>query len=236
MTFYPPIFPFLYFGIFLCFLMPSHSLCAAESIVLFNGKDLTGWEGDQQYWSVQGDIIVGETKTNTVPKNFLVWRGGEIADGTITFSARLVNARNNSGVMYRAKVEGDKVQGYQLDINKGAENMAKLYDEGIRGRVCMSGEQVVWEKQKDGKYGKTLVGPIGTLEQRESADHQGEWNQFRIVAKGNHVEHFINEVKVIDFTDKEEEKASKKGFIALQLHAGVAMRIEFKDIILTTNH
>jgi len=132
-------------------------------------------------------------------------------------------------------MEGDKVKGYQLDINKGAENMAKLYDEGIRGRVCMAGEQVMWEKQPDGKYGKTLIGPIGTLEQRESADHQGEWNQFRIVAKGNQVEHFINEVKVIDFKDKEAEKASKKGFIALQLHAGVAMRIEFKDIILIPN-
>ncbi len=216
--------------------MPNLFLCAAEPINLFNGKDLTGWEGDQQYWSVQGDVIVGETKTNTVPKNFLVWRGGEIADGTITFSARLVNARNNSGVMYRANVEGDKVKGYQLDINKGAENMAKLYDEGIRGRVCMSGEQVIWEKQADGKYGKTLVGQIGTREQRESADHQGEWNTFRIVAKGNHVEHFINEVKVIDFTDKEEGKASKKGFIALQLHAGVAMRVEFKDIVLTQSH
>jgi hypothetical protein len=215
--------------------MPCLSLNAAEPIILFNGKDLTGCEGDSQYWSVQGDVIVGETKTNTVPKNFLFWRGGEIADGTITFAARLVNSRNNSGVMYRAKLEGDKVKGYQLDINKGAENMAKLYDEGIRGRVCMSGEHVVWEKQTDGKYGKTFIAAIGTLEQRESVDRQGEWNKFRIVAKGNHVEHFINEVKVIDFTDKEEEKASKKGFIALQLHAGVAMRIEFKDIILIPN-
>jgi hypothetical protein len=213
----------------------SAALTAAEPIVLFNGKDLTGWEGQSGLWTVENGVIVGLTTKEKPTKGntFLFWRGGEMEDGELTFSVRLVDTKNNSGIMYRGKELPNFVSsGYQCDVNAGAENMAKLYDEKGRGRVCMAGEAVVWDKSDDGKYGKKENKPVCTPEQLKAAQ-RNDWNEIRIVAKGNHVEHYLNGVKILDFTDNEEEKRSKKGVIALQIHAGAPMRVEFKDLLLT---
>lgn len=210
-------------------------LFSADAIQLFNGKDLTGWEGREGLWKVENGAIVGQTtKENPTKGNtFLLWRGGEMEDGELSFTCRLVDTKNNSGVMYRAKDAGNFVsKGYQCDIQTGAEHYGKLYDEGGRGRVCMCGEQVVWDKMPDGKFGKKDVKVIDG-DAWKTAEKKDDWNTIRIVAKGNHVEHYLNGVKVLDFTDNEDEKRSKKGVIALQIHAGAPMRIEFKDLVFT---
>lgn len=214
-------------------------LVAADGIQLFNGKDLTGWEGNLELWSVQDGVIVGQTTAEKKAKGntFLFWRGQEIEDGELVFKCRLVNTKNNSGVMFRGRDAGNFVsKGYQIDINSGAEHMAKLYDEGGRGRVCMAGEQVVWDKLTDGKnagkYGKATITPIEG-DAWKKAEKKDDWNEIRVVGKGNHIQSFVNGVKVLDFTDMEEEKRSKKGWIALQIHAGAPMRIEFKDLVFT---
>ena len=214
-------------------------LFAADGIQLFNGKDLTGWEGNKDLWSVQDGAIVGQTTKEKATKGntFLFWRGQEIEDGTLVFKCRLVETKNNSGVMFRGKDAGNFVsKGYQIDIQTGAEHYGKLYDEGGRGRVVMCGEQVVWDKLTDGadagKYGKKTNTPIPGDEWKK-AEKKDDWNELKVVAKGNHMEVFLNAVKVLDFIDNEEEKRSKKGFIALQIHAGAPMRIEFKDLVFT---
>jgi Domain of Unknown Function (DUF1080) len=209
-------------------------LNAAEEITLFNGKDLTNWEGDKNLWSVENGVIVGETRPDKKAKanTFLYWRGGQFQNGELRFSCRLINTKNNSGVMYRGKELPDfSASGYQCDIQAGPANMAKLYDEKARGRVCMAGEKVVWDKLEDGTYGKKEVGAIDADGAWKNAEHK-EWNNIRIVAQGNNVQHYVNGIKVLDFTDNEEEKRSVKGHIALQIHAGVPMRVEFKDIAL----
>jgi hypothetical protein len=214
-------------------------LLAAEGIQLFNGKDLSGWEGREGLWTVEDGAIVGQTtKDNPTKGNtFLFWRGQEIEDGELVFKCRLVETKNNSGVMFRGKDTGNFVsKGYQIDIQSGAEHYGKLYDEGGRGRVCMCGEQVVWDKLTEGKdagkYGKAKATPIDG-DAWKKAEKKDDWNEIRVVGKGNHIETFLNGVKVLDFTDNEEEKRSKKGFIALQIHAGAPMRIEFKDLVFT---
>jgi hypothetical protein len=70
---------------------------------LFNGKDLTGWKGLPQFWTVQDGVIVGETtKENPTKGNtFLVWQGGEVADFEITAEVRFKG--NNSGLQYRSE-------------------------------------------------------------------------------------------------------------------------------------
>ena len=49
---------------------------------IFNGKDLTGWEGLPQFWSVQDGAITGKTDDDNVvdPNTFIVWQGGEVSD------------------------------------------------------------------------------------------------------------------------------------------------------------
>ena len=215
--------------------MLSAALFAAEPQVLFNGKDLSGWEGQPGLWSVENGVIIGQTTAEKPTKGntFLIWRGGEMEDGELKFTVRLINTKNNSGVMYRGKELPNFVSsGYQCDINAGAENMAKLYDEKGRARVCMAGENVVWDKLDTGKFGKKENKSVLTADELKAAQREG-WNEVRIVAKGNHVEHHLNGVKILEFTDLEEEKRSKKGVIALQLHAGAPMRVEFKDLVFT---
>ena len=214
-------------------------LFAADGIQLFNGKDLTGWEGRDGLWKVEDGAIVGQTtKENPTKGNtFLFWRGQEIEDGELVFKCRLVETKNNSGVMFRGKDAGNFVsKGYQIDIQSGAEHYGKLYDEGGRGRVAMCGEQVVWDKLTDGKdagkYGKAKLTPVDG-DAWKKAEKKDDWNEIRVVGKGNHLETFLNGTKVLDFTDNEEEKRSKKGWIALQIHAGAPMRIEFKDLVFT---
>ncbi|MDB4783347.1 DUF1080 domain-containing protein [Verrucomicrobiales bacterium] len=72
---------------------------------LFNGKDLSGWDGNPDFWSVENGVIVGETTADkkTPGNTFLIWKGGEIGDFDLILKAR-VKGNNNSGIQYRSKV------------------------------------------------------------------------------------------------------------------------------------
>jgi hypothetical protein len=206
---------------------------------LFNGKDLSGWDGDPRLWSVKDGVIRGETtKENPAKGNtFLVCKAAPAGDFDLRLRFRC-NASNNSGVQYRSRhvTEGKVanawvVRGYQGEIR----NQAKLpdvagfiYDEGgKRGRLCLVGEKVTW---KDGK--KEITGQTCTAEQFQKAFHLDDWNDYTIIARGNHVRQYINDVLTVDFTDEEPAQALRSGIIALQLHAGNPMWVEFKDIRL----
>lgn len=206
---------------------------------LFNGKDLSGWDGDPRLWSVKDGVIHGETTAQNPAKGntFLIWTGGTAGDFELRLMFRC-NATNNSGVQYRSRhVTEGKVQnkwvvhGYQGEIRYEVELPSVsgfIYDEGgKRGRMCLVGEKAVWENGK-----KTVTGTTCTPEEFKKAFRLDDWNEYRIVAKGNHIQQFINGLQTVDFTDKEEGMALKEGIIALQLHAGKPMWAEFKDIRL----
>ncbi len=197
---------------------------------MFDGKTLDGWDGNPELWSVRDGAIVGETTAEKKAKGntFLIWKGGSPADFELRFRFRL-SGKNNSGLQYRSQDKGNwVVGGYQYDINTGAEHMGKLYDEkGKRGRMAMGGEKVVW---KDGK--KNLVGPTVDKDALAASEKKGDWNEGAVIAKGNHVVHEVNGVTVVDFTDEQEDLRSASGIIALQIHAGAPMKIEFKEIRL----
>ena len=202
---------------------------------LFNGKDLTGWEGTPELWSVEDGAIKGETTNEKKAKGntFLVWRDGKTADFHLKCKFKLLGG-NNSGVQYRSTETAKFVMtGYQCDLNYGAENMCKLYHEkNPRGRVCMAGEVVVYEASADGKKGagKKVTGPTPEAEKLKTATKKDDWNEVEIIAKGNHVIHKINGVVAIDFTDNDEKNRCMEGLLALQIHAGAPMTIYFKDI------
>lgn len=204
---------------------------------LFNGKDLSGWEGDKALWSVADGAIVGQTTADKPIKHntFLIWRGGTVGDFEFRCLARLTG--NNSGVQYRSREFPDFVcKGYQCDINSGPDNMAKLYDEGGRGRIAMPGEKVEMSADPaagDGKVpGKKVVGTTADAETLKKLEKKGDWNEIVVIAKGNHLQHLVNGTLVIDLTDGDSVKGAASGVLGLQIHAGAPMKIEFKDLRL----
>jgi hypothetical protein len=199
---------------------------------IFNGKDLTGWDGNPDFWSAKDGILRGETTKEKPTKGntFCIWRGGTVEDFELRLSFRMQTG--NSGVQYRSKDLGNwVVGGYQAEAANEPGRAGFIYDEkGKRGRMCLVGEKVVW---KDGK--KEVVGSVGDYKKIQETFKLGDWNDYRIIAKGNHIVHYLNGVQTIDFTDEDEANPGapgQSGIVALQVHAGAPMAVEFKDIRL----
>ena len=211
---------------------------AAGMKALFNGKDLAGWDGDPRLWSVKEGVIHGETtdENKANGNTFLIWKDGTTKDFELRLSFRC-NATNNSGIQYRSKHITDGkvgnqwvVGGYQHELrneSKLPDVAGFIYDErGKRGRICVVGEQATWEKE-----GKKLI-KLDLIDQAryEKLFKLDDWNDVVIIAKGNHIQHYLNNTLILDFTDNHPELALTEGILAVQLHAGKPMWAEFKNI------
>lgn len=197
---------------------------------LFNGKDLSGWEGNAKLWSVKDGMIVGQTtKENPTKGNtFLILKDASYKDFELRAMCKLEGG-NNSGIQYRSKVTDPAnwvVGGYQCDINSGRDNMCKLYQERMRGRIGMPGEKVTMDAA--GK--KNVTGATPDADKLKGAEKKGDWNEITIIAKGNHLIQKINGMVAVDLTDEDEKGRTMDGIIALQIHAGAPMTISFKEI------
>ena len=202
---------------------------------IFNGKDLTGWDGVPKLWSVKDGAITGQTTAENPAKGntFLVWTNGTPGDFELRCSFKLVPGDSkgfaNSGIQYRSQVVDPSywvVHGYQADMEAGPTYTGILYEEGKRGIMAQRGEKVVWTK--DDK--KHVVGSIGNAADIEASVKKGDWNDYVIIAKGNHLQQFVNGKPTIDVTDECEAKRAMSGVLALQLHAGPPMMAQFKNI------
>ena len=229
------------------------NVSAEDGKPIFNGKDLTGWHGVSEFWSVQDGCITGHTTAeHMVAENtFLIWDGGEPADFEMTFKYKLTDMDGksakfgNSGMQYRSKIvkpEYSVLSGYQADLECGKTYSGILYEEKGRGILAKRGEKVVIKDavdeaadKKDKKKAAKIevVGEVGKSDDIQAKINMGEWNEYKIVAKGNHLQHFINGVQTVDVIDEAAE-AAKKGVIGIQLHKGpTGMTVQYKDIILT---
>lgn len=226
-------------------LVASASLAHAEEKSLFNGKDLNGWKGQPEFWSVKDGAITGTTTKETPVKEntFLIWEG-EVSDFELHFKYKILDANGkaegggNSGVQYRSKIvkpEYSVVSGYQADFEVGKTYSGILYEEKGRGILAKRGQKVVITDGADPKKPKIEVtGEVGKSDEIQAGIKPGEWNDFVIIAKGGHLQHFINGKQTVDVTDNTTVGA-KSGLIAIQLHAGPPMTIQIKDMVLKTN-
>ena len=210
------------------------STAFAEDKNLFNGKDLTGWKG-LDFWSVEDGCITGRTTKEKPTKGntFLVYQD-EVADFELTFKYKIIGG--NSGVQYRSKLTDEKafvVAGYQADFEAGKTHSGILYEERGRGILAQRGQKVVIKEGATPNKPKIEVAEkgVGKSAEIQAKIKADDWNDYRIVAKGGHLQHFINGVQTIDVTD-ETALGAKKGILALQLHAGPAMVVQFKDLVL----
>jgi uncharacterized protein (TIGR03067 family) len=219
-------------------LAPSNLAPAADAgfTAIFNGKDLTGWDGNAKLWSVKDGAIVGQTTAENPAKGntFLIWKGGTPANFELRFSYKITPNNDkgfaNSGVQYRSQVLDPAnwvVGGYQADMEAGPTYSGILYEERMsRGIMATRGEKVVWDK--DCK--KQVTGTVGKSEEIQAAIKKDGWNDYVVIAQGNHLQHFINGHQTVDVTDECEAKAPKSGVLALQLHAGEPMTVQFRDL------
>lgn len=202
---------------------------------LFNGKDLTGWEGDSSFWSVKDGSITGQTTADHQPpaNTFLIWKPGTVKDFELHLSFKIAgnNPENwgNSGIQYRSKDLGNYVVGgYQADFETGKTYSGILYEERGRGILAQRGQ-----KTRISPEGKVEVtGSVGKSEEIQAAIKPGDWNEYVVIARGNHLIHKINGLTTVDVTDDQEAKAAQSGILALQLHRGQAMTVQFKNIEL----
>lgn len=220
-------------------------LVRAEDKQVFNGKDLTGWKGQAEFWSVQDGAITGHTTTeHMVTENtFLIYEGGEVGDFELTVKYKITDLNGqsegfgNSGIQYRSKVvkpEYSVVAGYQADFETTKKYSGILYEEKGRGILAVRGQKVVIKEGDDPKKPKIEVtGSVGNPDEIQAAIHPADWNEYKIIAKGGHLQHFINGHQTVDVTD-ETAIGAKKGILALQLHKGpTGMTVQFKDFKLT---
>lgn len=203
---------------------------------LFNGKDLSGWEGNPKLWSVQDGAITG--KTGNDPDNklthntFLVWTNGTVENFEMRLSYKMIGG--NSGIQYRSKVIeqgkfGPIVSGYQADFEAGKTYSGILYEERARGILAQRGQKTVIKADGE-KHKVEVVGSLGNTDDIQAKIKQEDWNDYVVLAEGNHLRHFINGVQTVDVVDEDSAHAAKSGVLALQIHQGPPMTVQFKNI------
>jgi len=231
-------------GIALAILIIAIPAIAEEGFTkMFNDKDLEGWEGDSRLWSVKDGIIHGET-TKEKPAHgntFLIWKGGKPKNFIFKLKFRVGNS-NNSGVQFRSKVvgkEGSKnpwvVAGYQAEVQEKPGKVGFLYHEKGRGWLVNVGD-IMEINPTDKKVEKKVVGKIGDVKKMIEAGYYKSnkdpeaWNEYTITCRGNHVMIELNGFQTMSLIDNDPKGRCMEGVLALQLHGGAPMWVDFKDI------
>ncbi len=212
-----------------CFLAHGEPL---KEEVIFNGKDLTGWDGDTRLWSVVDGAIRGQTTPENPARGntFCIWRAGKLKNFILKIKFRIQNG--NSGIQYRSReVSKWVVAGYQAEVENNQGKVGFLYDERARGWMVNVGDiMVVDEKGK-----KNVVGKIADQDALIKAGYykDKDWNEYTIIGRGNHLIHMLNGFQTIELMDNDPKGRALEGILALQIHAGPPMTVEFKDIRVT---
>ena len=206
-------------------------------ISMFNGKDLTYWQGLADYWEVKDGVISGHEEKAKSKQTFLVFCKN-VADFEMhckfKFAATTEGkpAEGNSGIQFRSKLMDPKtsrVGGYQADFDAGNGFTGIIYDEagGAGGRGIMSnrGEKTTWDA--DNKRANEKLAE--SSDDIKKAIKAGDWNDVRLLVEDNHIQYWINGHMTTEVLDN-SPKAVKEGVLALQLHAGFTMDIQFKDM------
>jgi hypothetical protein len=172
--------------------------------LFFTGKDLAGWKGLDQHWSVRDGMLMGSTKPKGITFNTFLCSDKEYRDFEMKFQVKLVGGAGNSGIQIRSRIEDNEkyvVAGPQCDI--GQVYWGSLYGERFGGMMKQSPPELV----------KKLV----------KAD---DFNDYHIVCRDKHVTIKINGATMVDG----DFNMPEKGIIAYQLHGGGPMEVQFKNV------
>ncbi|MBI3735131.1 DUF1080 domain-containing protein [Candidatus Sumerlaeota bacterium] len=177
---------------------------------LFNGKDLAGWTGDPDLWKVENGEIIGNTKSKQIKHNTFLATEKKYSDFVLKGEVKLLNG--NSGIQFRSEQHPDYVvKGYQADVAETVYT-GMLYEEGKRGILPY------WNAMTKDQQAAVFA----------NAKPLGEWNEYVITCKGNHVKLDLNGKTTCDLDDPE---GGKEGIVALQLHVWKdGMEVHFRNL------
>ncbi|MHC4993633.1 MAG: 3-keto-disaccharide hydrolase [Planctomycetota bacterium] len=214
------------FGLLSCAMISTPSFAAADDgfISIFNGQDLTGWDGQPGAWAVRDGAIVG---TGT-EKTWLVWRGGEVEDFILTLQFKHKNG--NSGVQVRSEERDNwQVSGYQAEVAE-QEKMGlwhhSLWAEKYRDDMALAGQEVIVRED-----GELVIAQVDDGEAVKARFKPNVWNTMTIIARGEKLIQKVNGHVFVVLVDRDKKYARRNGVIALQ-GTGAKMDVAYKDIRL----
>jgi len=189
----------------------------SETKDLFNGKDLDGWEGYTDLWSVHDGVILAKNKEPLKFSTYLLTKD-KYTDFRLIFSAKLVESEMHSGVCFWGVVKPD--------VSKDPEKERSKYTYAGHLVMFPSG----WGMYD--LFGRNGLPVDGGPAKKVGKQH--DWNDIEILAQGNRVRVAVNGTAVVDWRDPEPERI-KEGPIGLQLHSNnVPQEIHFKGLKLET--
>lgn len=193
-------------------------------VEVFNGKNLNGWQGDRKYWSVQDGALTGVTDGSLKMNRFITWTRSTIRNFDLRVKVK-VTAGGNSGIQYRGTSRPDfgldVVTGYQCDVVANTPKYnGMLYEEKGRRILSHAGEKVIVDTD-----GSCWV--VGTMPVKEFEPNR--WHDYRVLVQGNHHQHWIDDHPTADLIDLDSAGRSLEGVLAVQVHVGPAMKIQYKD-------
>ncbi len=195
---------------------------------IFNGENLKGWSGND-FWKVEDGAITGQTTADkpTSGNTFIIWRQGQLDDFELKLKYKIIGG--NSGIQYRSTDLGNfVVGGYQADFEAGNTWSGAHYHEKGRGILAKRGEKA--EIAADGK--RKVLETLGKSSDLQAKINKEDWNDYHIIARGNEFIHKINDTVMSHVIDNHKSGFRQSGILALQLHAGPPMKVQFKDIRL----
>jgi len=179
-------------------------------IILFNGKNLEGWDGDMKVWKVNKGAIVGGNKKEQMSQNEFLSTISSYKNFKleVKFKVKGYSGFINAGVQFhsqRLTNPSNEMAGYQADIGEGC--MGSLYDESRRDKYLVQADQ------------------------KKVAIIKG-WNKYKIICKDNTITLSINNRQTLFYTEL-DRSIPFSGKIGLQIHGGGILEVFYKDIILT---
>lgn len=217
-------------------------------VQIFDGKTLHGWSGDSTYWKVENGSLVGEITPATILKRntFIIWQGGKPANFELTLEVK-ISKDGNSGINYRSEPVPDvthALRGYQADIDGANRYTGQNYEERGRTTLAYRGEVVtvnpvqnasaeLKENIKSNAWlQRTVTGTLGDKDSLKNHIKSEDWNRVRLVANGNRLQHYVNDVLMSDVTDNDKTNGKVSGMLGVQVHVGPPMKVEFRNIML----
>ncbi|MEP7259399.1 MAG: DUF1080 domain-containing protein [Flavitalea sp.] len=197
---------------------------------MFDGNTLNGWDGDTTYWRMENGILVGETTPSTLltVNTFIIWRAGVTADFELKTDFN-ITSEGNSGIQYRSvEVPGipHALKGYQADIDGKNTYTGLNYEERGRTFLAKRGESRKIETGKEPE----LVKAIGTEDSLRSLIKVNDWNEYHLIAHGNHMQQYINGVLMSEVVDNDTVNRKMSGLLGLQAHVGPPMKVQFRNL------
>lgn len=218
--------------VWLAVLMVAGRAVADESparVVMFNGKDLSGWDGAPGWWTVEDGALTSEStpEKKCVKPNYLAWTGGEPADFQLDCEFKL-SAEGNSGIQIRSERRPNHdMFGYQADMTGDGKLLGFIYHHQY-GLVAERGTRVTISADGN-RQAETMADPKALLAHYKP----DEWNQYRIRCEGAKIRIWINGTLMCYITDHSAKTAATNSFIGLQMHPGPPMKVQFRHLFLT---